>query len=149
MRETLRPFVLGLVAGGLPVTGIVIHRVVGQRAEVAAVTPAAQPPSVEPPSWLKREPGAIYQPASEDVLYRKAQTFDETWSVTVVDEASELNRRVGLRAGDRIISIDGRPVGVSDASRRFKEANGPMRVVIERDGERHELTFRVSRAGGR
>ena len=46
----------------------------------------------------------------------------------------------GLRAGDRIVAIDGSPVGPLDISRRIEASQGrPLRLVVVRSGDRVEL----------
>ncbi|MFN2468309.1 MAG: RIP metalloprotease [Gaiellaceae bacterium] len=46
----------------------------------------------------------------------------------------------GLRAGDRIVAIDGKPVAPTEIPRRIQASEGrPVRLTIERDGKRIAL----------
>jgi regulator of sigma E protease len=47
---------------------------------------------------------------------------------------------MGVKPGDEIIAIDGRPVGPNDIARTISSSNGrPLTLTVERDGRRIEL----------
>jgi hypothetical protein len=120
--------------------------------------------------WLRRQPGVAYaqpQPVP-DVLYRKYQSFEDTWNlvqegggefvstnagatayqVNWIDQNSYLATRIGLKPGDKVISVNGQPVGTSLAAGQgmFEQLKGEHRfaVMIERDGRPLVLSFFVN-----
>jgi hypothetical protein len=120
--------------------------------------------------WLRRLPGVAYaqpQPVPE-VLYRRYQSFEATWDlvqegqghfvstsagatayqVDGLDSSSILATRIGLVAGDRIISVNGVPVGASLSAGQamFEQLRGERRfaVLVEREGRPLVLSFFVN-----
>jgi regulator of sigma E protease len=63
-------------------------------------------------------------------------------ATTTVDSvtADSPARNAGLQAGDRIVSIDGEPVGAGEISRTISSSEGkPLTLVVIRDGQPVEL----------
>ncbi len=130
------------------------------------IPPAEQVPGFP---WLRRVPGVAYvQPQKvPDILYRRYQSFDETWTlvqegggeftttgkgetayqVNWVDDQSYLYSRIGLRKGDKVISVNGQPIGTSLAAGKglYEQMKGERRfaVLIERQGQPVVLSFYV------
>ena len=49
-------------------------------------------------------------------------------------------KAAGLRAGDKIVSYDGKPINEwGELQSTIRDSSGPVTIVIERDGERREL----------
>lgn len=119
--------------------------------------------------WLRRVAGVSYaepQRVSE-LTYIKYQSFDQAmtlaqsgsgrfvstaegknaYEVSWVDDRSELATRIGLRSGDRLVSINGHPVGTGpgSASAMFAQLKSERRfaVLIEREGSPMVLSFFV------
>jgi hypothetical protein len=119
--------------------------------------------------WLRRVPGVNYASPQQvpDVLYRKYQSFEETWDlvqegggkfvktndgkdayeINWLEENSYLASRIGLRPGDRVVSVNGQPVGQSLGAGKamFEQLKGERRfaVLIERQGSPMVLSFYV------
>jgi hypothetical protein len=65
--------------------------------------------------------------------------------------------RAGLRSGDRLLAVDGTPIGAGSPEQRLAQARQligrpqdqqPLRLGIERDGERREVTVTAERLPG-
>jgi hypothetical protein len=119
--------------------------------------------------WLRQVPGVRYSQPQKvpDVLYRKYQAFEATWDlvqegggsfvntddgktayqVNWIDEQSYLATRVGLRPGDKVISVNGQPIGTSLGAGKamYEQLKGEKRfaVLIERGGSPMVLSFFV------
>ena len=119
--------------------------------------------------WLRKVPGVSYhRPRSvSDFVYQKYQSFNDTWNavqsgggkftetndgqtayeVTWIDPRSELGSMVGLKQGDKVIAVNGQPIGRSvDAGRgMYEQFKGQKKfaVMIERQGKRMVLPFYV------
>lgn len=119
--------------------------------------------------WLRQVPGVRYSQPQKvpDVLYRKYQSFEATWDlvqegggsfvntndgktayqVNWIDEQSYLATRVGLRPGDKVISVNGQPIGTSLGAGKamYEQLKGERRfaVLIERNGSPMVLSFFV------
>lgn len=131
------------------------------------IPPAQQIPGFP---WLKQVPGVSYAQPQQvpDILYRKYQSFDATWElvqegggnfttardgkttayqVNWIDEHSYLAQRVGLRPGDKVVSVNGQPIGTSLAAGKamYEQMKNERRfaVLIERNGEPMVLSFFV------
>lgn len=127
---------------------------------------AEQVPGFE---WLRRQPGVSYMApkAVPDILYRKYQSFEETWNlvqegggefvqtaagtayqVNWVAQESMLATRLGLKQGDKVISVNGQPVGTSLGAGQamFEQFKNETRfaVMVERDGKPVVLSFYVN-----
>ncbi len=123
---------------------------------------------VEHIPWLRKMPGVAYQrpKAIPEILYRKYQSFQDTWNVVQegggefvetdagtayqvnwVNEASLLYSKIGLRPGDKVIAVNGQPVGRSmDAGKAmFEQMKNERRfaVLIERQGRKTVLSYTV------
>jgi hypothetical protein len=120
--------------------------------------------------WLRRMPNVAYAAPQQvpEVLYRKYQSFEETWDlvqqgggqfvqtnkgetayqVTWMDENSYLATRIGLRPGDKVISVNGQPIGQSLTAGKsmYEQLKGERRfaVLIERGGQQVVLSFYVN-----
>lgn len=54
-------------------------------------------------------------------------------------------RDAGVRAGDRIVSVNGKPTSTwTDVTATVQPLRGPTRVVVERDGQRKTLTVDIA-----
>lgn len=119
--------------------------------------------------WLRQVPGVRYSQPQKvpDVLYRKYQSFEATWDlvqegggsfvntddgktayqVNWIDEQSYLATRVGLRPGDKVVSVNGQPIGTSLGAGKamYEQLKGEKRfaVLIERGGSPMVLSFFV------
>src|SRR5690606_14603933 len=119
--------------------------------------------------WLRRVPGVSYAQPQQvpEILYRKYQSFDATWDlvqegggsftttadgktayqVNWIDENSYLATRIGLRPGDKVISVNGQPIGTSLAAGKamYEQLKNERRfaVLIERNGQPVVLSFFV------
>lgn len=119
--------------------------------------------------WLRRVPGVNYAQPQQvpDILYRKYQSFEATWDlvqegggsfttttdgktayqVNWIDEQSYLASRVGLKPGDKVISVNGQPIGTSLGAGKamYEQLKGERRfaVLIERNGQPVVLSFFV------
>lgn len=76
--------------------------------------------------------------------------YDDTVRIVKVIEGGP-SERVGLRAGDRIVAVDGKPfVGKSvNNDETMKCLKGPadtqVKLVVKRTGEKHNLDFKITR----
>lgn len=119
--------------------------------------------------WLRRVPGVNYAQPQQvpDILYRKYQSFEATWDlvqegggsftttndgkqayqVNWIDEQSYLATRVGLKPGDKVISVNGQPIGTSLGAGKamYEQLKNERRfaVLIERNGQPVVLSFFV------
>ena len=133
--------------------------------------PARESPgqTVEGFPWLVRRPGLTYHRPGRvpRILYDKLQSLedglevaqqgggefvqtpagDAAYQVNWLDPNSLLARRLGLRAGDRILSVNGHPVGASLAAGQQLHAllktETRFAVLVEREGRRELLSFYV------
>ena len=115
------------------------------------------PPGPPQEGWTYLPPRPI-----PEVVYRRFQGFEEAFEeaqqgsgelvngryrLTRVEPGSLLATRIGLRAGDEIISINGHPIAGGLAERRqlFDTLKTERRftVALLRDGQPTMLTFRV------
>ena len=120
-------------------------------------------------TWLKKVPGVAYTRPRRvsNFVYQKYQSFNDTWNaaqagggeftetsdgqtaykVNWVDPRSELASMVGLKPGDKVIAINGQPVGRSVQAGRamYEQMKGQKRyaVMIERGGRKMVLPFYV------
>lgn len=130
------------------------------------IPPAEQVPGFP---WLHRNKGVAFaQPQKiPDILFRRYQSFDEAcrlvessegeltssarsepaYQVNRVDETSDLYRRIGLRDGDKVISVNGQPIRTSLAAWKglYEQLKGERRfaVLIERKSKLVVLSFFV------
>lgn len=119
--------------------------------------------------WLRRVPGVSYAQPQQvpDIMYRKFQSFEATWDVAQqgggsftttsdgktayevnwLDDQSYLASRVGLKPGDKVISVNGQPIGTSLGAGKamYEQLKGERRfaVLIERNGQPVVLSFFV------
>lgn len=119
--------------------------------------------------WLRKQPGVSYHRPRKvsKFVYQKYQSFNDTWStvqsgggkftetkdgqtayeVTWLDPNSELASMIGLRQSDKVIAVNGKPIGRSvDAGRAlYEQLKGQKKfaVMIERGGRRMVLPFFV------
>lgn len=130
-----------------------------------AIPPDEQVPGIP---WLRRMPGVRYKRPKKvaEVLYQKYQSFEDAWNlvqegggefvetdigtayqVNWVQQSSLLYTKIGLRPGDKVISINGQPVGRSMAAGRamFDQMRGEKRfaVLVERQGQKVVLSYQV------
>ncbi len=122
-----------------------------------------------PATWIPRVPGAAYAPVRRvpAVLRLRYQAFEAAWDlaqegsgrfvatdrgeqayeVTALDPESLLATHVGLQPGDRVVTVNGTPLGTSVAAGRalFEQLSGERRfvVVVERRGQPVVLSFEV------
>lgn len=122
-----------------------------------------------PATWIPRVVGATYAPVRRvpAVLRLRYQAFEAAWElaqegsgrfvaaadgapayeVTALDPGSLLATQVGLQPGDRVVSVNGAPLGTSVAAGRalFDQLSGERRfvVVVERRGQPVVLSFEV------
>lgn len=120
--------------------------------------------------WLRRMPNTSYArpKAVPQMLYQKYQSFEDTWNlvqegggefvssskgdqayqVNWLDKNSYLFSRIGLRQGDKVISVNGQPIGSSVGAGKamYEQLKGEKRfaVLIERDGQQMVLSFYVN-----
>jgi membrane-associated protease RseP (regulator of RpoE activity) len=119
--------------------------------------------------WLRQVEGVAYaqpQPVSP-LLYRKYQTFEDAWNLSQegfggfveteagtayevqgVDPNSLLATRMGLQPGDRVISINGRPIsaGANAGKQLYDQLKDETRfaVLVERNNQQVVLSFYVN-----
>ena len=128
------------------------------------------PPEQQVPGipWVRKMPGVRYKPPEKvpEILYRKYQSFQDTWDlvqegggeftetdagtayqVNWVDQNSYLYSKLGLRPGDKVIAVNGQPIGKSMQAGKamFEQFKGEQRfaVLIERQGQKTVLSFSV------
>jgi hypothetical protein len=130
---------------------------------------AANEQAIPGVDWLRKQPGVSYHRPRKvsKFVYQKYQSFNDTWStvqsgggkftetkdgqtayqVTWLDPQSELASMVGLRQGDKVIAVNGQPIGRSvDAGKSmYEQLKGQKKfaVMIERNGRRMVLPFFV------
>jgi hypothetical protein len=120
--------------------------------------------------WLRKVPGVTYAKPKKipELLYRKYQSFEDSFAlakegggefvdtdsgpayqVNWVNENSYLHSRIGLRPGDKVISVNGQPVGKSPAAGQamFESLKGEKQfsVLIERNKRQLVLSYTVGR----
>jgi len=118
--------------------------------------------------WLRQMPGVRYKQPKRvpEVLYQKYQSFEDAWDlvqegggefvetdlgtayqVNWVQQSSLLYTKIGLRPGDKVISVNGQPVGQSMAAGRamYDQMRGESRfaVLVERQGQKVVLSYQV------
>ncbi|MGE0711498.1 MAG: hypothetical protein AB7N76_24565 [Planctomycetota bacterium] len=119
--------------------------------------------------WLKKVPGVAYRRPRRvsQFVYQKFQSFNDTWNaaqagggeftetadkqtaykINWVDPRSELATMVGLQPQDKVIAINGQPIGQSVEAGRamYEQLKGQKKfaVMIERNGRRMVLPFYV------
>lgn len=119
--------------------------------------------------WLRRVQGVEYVPPQQvpQILYNRYQSFEETWTlvqegggeftqtdkgetayqVNWLDNNSYLATRLGLKKGDQIISVNGKPIGTSLTAGRglYDQLKGERRfaVLVLRDKQPVVLSFYV------
>jgi hypothetical protein len=119
--------------------------------------------------FLRRVPGVqkyAKPKAVPQILYKKYQSFQDTWDlvqegggefvetdsgtayqVNWIQDSSYLYSKIGLRPGDRVISVNGQPVGQSVAAGKamYDQLKGEKRfaVLIERNGQKMVLSYYV------
>jgi hypothetical protein len=119
--------------------------------------------------WLRKVPGVSYHRPKRmpRILYSKYQSFEDSfelaqqgggefvtaaggedaYQVNWVDPNSMLARRLGLKDGDKIISVNGNPIGNSVAAGKglYEQLKNETKfaVMVERQGRRELLSFYV------
>jgi hypothetical protein len=119
--------------------------------------------------WLKKVPGVRYRRPRRisRFVYQKFQSFNDTWNaaqsgggeftktkdgqsaykINWVDPRSELASMVGLKPNDKVIAINGNPVGNSVNAGRamYDQLKGQKKfaIMIERGGKTMVLPFYV------
>lgn len=129
------------------------------------------PPTEQVPGfpWLRRAAGVTYaQPRKvPDVFYQRYQSLEEVstlleesegefttnatgqpvYHLIRIDEHSDLRTRVGLQEGDKVISVNGQPIGANAAAARelHERLKGERRfaLLVERQGQHVVLSFYV------
>ncbi len=119
-------------------------------------------------SWLRKVPGVRYKPPKTipEITYRKYQSFQDTWEevqggggefvdtdagtaykINWLNEASMLYTKLGLRKDDKVIAVNGQPIGqsVEAGKAMFEQFKNERRfaVLIERKGQKVVLSFTV------
>lgn len=138
-------------------------------ADALARSAAARPADAPPATWVPRVAGATYAPMRRvpAVVRLRYQAFEAAWElaqegsgrfvaaadgapayeVTALAPESLLATQVGLQPGDRVVSVNGAPLGTSVAAGRalFEQLSGERRfvVVVERRGQPVVLSFEV------
>lgn len=124
------------------------------RAEDAALSPAERRAAFHNASLWRRTLTVSAGPVANfllsivifaGILLHNGQYSDDPVIGSVSVEAG---RDVGFEAGDRVLSIEGKPVeAFSDIVNILARTGGePQRVLVERAGERREITVRYRRA---
>ena len=119
--------------------------------------------------WLRKVPGVTYHRPKRmpRILYNKYQSFEDSfelaqqgggefvtaaggedaYQVNWVDPNSMLARRLGLKDGDKIVSVNGNPIGnsVSAGQQLYEQLKSETKfaVMVERQGQRQLLSFYV------
>lgn len=119
--------------------------------------------------WLKKMPGVKYARPRKvsELLYQKYQSFEDSiaiakqgggefvttssgadaYQVNWLEENSHLFSRIGLRPGDKVISVNGQPVGKSASAGQamFQSMKNERNfsVLIERKGQQLVLSYSV------
>lgn len=118
--------------------------------------------------WLRKVPGVKYAKPRKVplILYKKYQTFEDSfklakegggefvetaagtaYQVNWVDQNSYLFTKIGIRRGDKVISVNGQPVGKSPAAGRalFESLKGEKHfsALVERKGQQLVLSYTV------
>jgi hypothetical protein len=119
--------------------------------------------------WLKKMPGVKYARPRKvsELLYQKYQSFEDSiaiakqgggefvttgggadaYQINWLEENSHLFSRIGLRPGDKVISVNGQPVGKSAAAGQamFQSMKNERNfsVLIERKGQQLVLSYSV------
>jgi hypothetical protein len=120
--------------------------------------------------WLRKMPGVTYAKPKKvsELLYRKYQSFEDSfklakqgggqfvetasgtaYQINWLDENSHLFSRVGIRKGDKVISVNGQPIGQSAAAGQamFEAMKNERQfsVLIERKGQPLVLSYAVTK----
>ncbi|HUQ23494.1 MAG TPA: site-2 protease family protein [Gaiellaceae bacterium] len=85
---------------------------------------------------------ALFMAVSGDYRFGFALRANDTAVTATVDEvlAGTPAESVGMRAGDRIVAINGRPVSPDDVAPTIRASGGrPLRLTVERDGRTVDL----------
>ena len=119
--------------------------------------------------WLRKVPGVAYMPPQgvPKLVYQHYQSFQATWDlaqsgggefvttekgdnayqVNWVDPASMLATKIGLQPGDKVVSVNGQPIGTSVAAGRALydqlKNESKFAVLVERGGQQVVLSFFV------
>lgn len=132
---------------------------------------AALPPQESVPGypWLRKVPGVAYmQPQGvPKLVYQRYQSYQETWDlaqsgggefvttekgdnayqINWVDPTSMLATKIGLQPGDKVVSVNGQPIGTSvNAGRALYDSmksETRFAVLVERGGQQVVLSFFV------
>src|SRR5262245_21408715 len=95
--------------------------------------------------WLGVRIRDLSESEAEDLSVK--QGVREGYGVLIADVLKDTPAETaGLRAGDLIVSIDGRPIVETRGLQRFVGATAPgqeMRLVVVREGRRREVTLKV------
>jgi len=120
--------------------------------------------------WLRKVPGVKYAKPKKVplILYQKLQTYEETfkmakagggefvetpsgpaYQINWVDQNSYLATKIGIRKGDKVISVNGQPIGKSPAAGRalYDTLKGEKQfsVLVERKGQQLVLSYSVGK----
>jgi hypothetical protein len=135
----------------------------------AAPVAKKQADTVPGAPWLKKVPGSTYTAPKKvsKLLYKKYSSFEESvelakqgsgelassedktgYQTNWVDPNSDLYGKIGLRKGDKVISINGQPVGrsVKASQAQFEQLKNEksFAVLVERDGKQIVLNWTYS-----
>ena len=120
--------------------------------------------------WLRKVQGVTYHKPKRmpRILYEKYQSFEDSfelaqqgggefvsaaggesaYQVNWVDPNSILARRLGLKDGDKVISVNGNPIGSSMGAGKalYEQLKNETKfaVLVERQGKRELLSFFVN-----
>jgi serine protease Do len=96
--------------------------------------------------WLGVRIRDLSESETEDLSVK--QGVREAYGVLIADVLKDTPAEAaGLRAGDLIVSIDGRPIVETRGLQRLVGATTPgreVKVIVARDGRRRELAIRVA-----
>lgn len=119
--------------------------------------------------WLRKVPGVAYMPPQgvPKLVAQRFQSFDASWDlaqsgggefvttekgdnayqINWVDQSSMLATKIGLQPGDKVISVNGQPIGTSVAAGKalYDQLKGESKfaVLVDRGGQQVVLSFFV------
>ena len=138
----------GVSAAGMQSVSRLLFRIVNELANAQRVTRFRAAGREETPWTAARRFQTLPPPPSRlGLWWNPAAKTNPGLRLTRIAAGSPAER-AGLRVGDELVRLDGRPAGDVEAFRmRVLAARRPVKVVVERPGEKTPVTLTVQLAG--